>query len=502
MFKNIFFRICFLLPGLISGSVFAQNTIGGEAKIVPEAEVDRQSLFIDAERQRLLGHNDKAVDMYKQFLYANTDNAAAWYGLARSYGAQGDPQNALDAANKAVAADATNQWYQIYRADLLEQLGNIREAVKVYETLTKQFPHESDFWRQYSYLAVLNSDPKTGLKALDQLEKITGVTEESTDKKHMIYLGMGDAKKAAAELQRLADLYPSTLEYRHHLAEFYTQVGDKNAARKVYEDILRRDPTDPVAQLAVLEKSGSDIAYIQTLKPLFRDPGVSIDAKVKELLPYFDKLNGRTEPSLLQALLDLGQLVETAHPNDPKAWSLSGDLLYYADRPNEALARYRTCIKLNPTIFSVWENTLEILSQQKNYDELYPMAEKAMDDFPNQAVAYYYFGLAATEKGKPDEAIAQLEQATLMAGNNLNLRLALEDQIGLAQLRKKDFAAAANTYAQALNIGGDKHARILEHYGDTLIQLGEREKAMDFWQKANKLEPSPQLEQKISTGKL
>jgi len=496
--KNIF-TLVFLFCVF---QIFAQNTIGGTATKVPEAEVNRQSKFIDAERERLLGHFDKAAEQYKQFLYDNPDNAAAWYGLARTYASLNDMVNALDAIGKAAAADAENEWFQTYQADLYEKVGQVKDAVRIYENLTKRFPQKREFLERLAYLYVLNGDPQGGLKTLDRLEKLTGITEETADKKHIIYMGMGDLKKAAAELQKLADTYPHTLEYRHRLAQFYTNTGDKNAARKVYEDILRRNPDDPEAKLAVLQKSGSDEAYLQSLKSLFQDPAVSLDAKVKEILPYFSKMNANTGAGLIQALLDLGQIVEKTHPDDPKAWSLSGDLFYYADRREEALSRYRACIKLNPTVFSVWENALSILYYQKNYDELLRFAEKAMDDFPNQATAYYYYGIAATEKGNPDDALAQLEQAALIAGNNLPLRLDITDQIGLALLRKKDLPAALARYEQSLSKGGDKHAGILEHYGDALYQKGERDKALSFWQQAYKIAPTPALEQKIASGKL
>lgn len=492
----------FVLLLFASAQLSGQNTVGGVATTVPEAEVNRQSRFIDAERERLLGHFDKAAEGYKQFLYDNPDNGAAWYGLARTYTSMKDLVNAIDAIGKAVNLEPDNEWYLTYQADLFEQTGQAKDAVRIYENLTKRFPQTAEFLERLAYLAVLAGDPQGGLKALDRLEKLTGVTEETADKKHLIYVGMGETKKAAAELQKLADTYPHELQYRRHLAEFYERNGDANAARKVYEDILRRDPDDPVAKLAVLQKSGSDETYLQSLKPLFQDAGVSIDAKVKEILPYFSKLEGNAAPGLVQILLELGQLVEKSHPDDPKAWSLSGDLFYYANRRDEALARYRTCIKLKPNVYSVWENALSILAEQKNYAELLQLAEKAMDDFPNQASAYYYYGMAAAEKGNPDDAIAQLEQATLIAGNNLALRLDIIDQIGLALLRKKDFGGAVARYEQTLGKGGDKHAGILEHLGDALFQTGDRNRALEYWQKAHKIAPNPGLEQKISTGKL
>ncbi len=130
------------------------------------------------------------------------------------------------------------------------------------------------------------------------------------------------------------------------------------------------------------------------------------------------------------------------------------------------------------------------------------VAEQAIDAFPNQPEAYYYFGIAATEKGRYDDALSQMEQALLMSGNNLSLRLDLTDQIGLALLGKKDFAGAITRYEQALTKGGDKHPGILEHYGDALFQNGQPGKAVEYWQKANSIRKSPALEQKISSGKL
>jgi tetratricopeptide (TPR) repeat protein len=70
---------------LAFSTLSAQNTLDGQAKIVPEAEVERQSNFVNAERERLLGHFDKAIELYKKFTYDNPDVAAAWYGLARTY---------------------------------------------------------------------------------------------------------------------------------------------------------------------------------------------------------------------------------------------------------------------------------------------------------------------------------------------------------------------------------------------------------------------------------
>lgn len=497
-----YFVVILLLTGACGLS--AQNTLGGKAIQVPEAEVERQSQFVEAERERLVGRHDKAIALYKEFLRKNPGNDAAWFGLARAHAARQEFQEALDATGKAAEKNPQNPWYLVYQADLFEKTGRVKDAAAGYEKLTKQFPQTPEFWERLAYLAVLDNDPKGGLKALDQLEKLRGVTEDLCMKRHLIYVGLGDNKKAAAELRKLADTYPTELEYRHRLAQFYKTIGEQANARAVYAEILRRNPDDPEAKLALLDNgaNASEIARVQALQPLFADPRVPIDAKIKELLPYFEKMKPGVDPALAGALLSLGAALEKTHPDDPKAWSASGDLLYFAGKPADALEKYRRCLKLNPGVFSVWANTLEILTTQGQHDEALTVAEQAMDAFPNQPLAYYHYGRAAIEKNRPDDALPPLEQALLMAGNNLALRLDILDQIGLALLRKKDVAGALARYEQALAKGGDKHPGTLEHYGDALYLSGEADKARTYWQKAYDLLRTPALEQKIATGKL
>ncbi len=480
--------------------MIAQNTIGGVKTTVPEAEVKRQGQFIEAERERLLEHYDKATELYKAFLYENESNATAWYGLARTYMAQKQYPEAQEAIAKAVAADPTTSWYAVLQAEIFEKNSRPKDAAMVYEGLTKRFPQTPEFYQRLAYLSLLAEDPKGGLKALDRLEQLTGLTEEVADKKHVIYVAMGDDKKAAAELERLANAFPGKLEYRQRLAKYYEAMRDPANARRVYEDILKRDPNDAVAKLAVVtkDKTSSDAAYLTSLQPLFADSRVSIDQKIKEIAPYLSKMEAATDPALTQSMLVLGNLIEKAHPEDAKAWSLSGDLLYLANRPEDALEKYRQCIRLNAPVFSVWNNLLTILNEQKNYEEMLRMAEQAMDAFPNQPKAYYFYAVAATEKGLYDDALRQLDQANLMSAKNPQMQLDILDQTGVVLLRKKDFPGSLAKYEAALAKGGDKNADVLEHYGDALAQSGNNAKALEVWKKANALRPSAGLARKIA----
>ena len=135
--KNILL-ICLLCISAIS----AQNTIGGNKVIVPEAEVARQSQFLEAEKERLLAHYDKAIERYEKFVYDNPQADAAWYGLARSYVAKEDYVKADEAIEKSVKIAPQNQWYLIQQADIF---------VKTGRAISKAALTEENFSMMHSY---------------------------------------------------------------------------------------------------------------------------------------------------------------------------------------------------------------------------------------------------------------------------------------------------------------------------------------------------------------
>jgi tetratricopeptide (TPR) repeat protein len=199
------------------------------------------------------------------------------------------------------------------------------------------------------------------------------------------------------------------------------------------------------------------------VKPLFGDPKVSVDAKIKDLMPFLSRLESGKDPSLVAGMLELGTILEKTHPDEAKAWSVSADILYLAGKDADALERYKRCIQLNAGVFSVWKNALTILDNQKNYPEMMDIAEKALDLFPNQPEAYLMYGMAANGLKKYDDALGQLNQAVLMTGNNALLR-----------------------------------ARVLECTGDAWLGKGNRDKARESYRKALEIDNNPEIQRKLN----
>ena len=465
----------------------------GYAQIqVSEDDVKLQELLVDANREKLLGNYDNAIALLKEIQKKSNRNDAVSYELARIYEAVGDDEKAIKAIKDAVDWAPDNPWYLKFQADLYQKLGRNKEAATAFQMIVRLEPEDPSNYYRWAYFLVLANEINDALKVYDELEKKIGLTEEIIRRKHALYVGIGDHKKAARELERLIAAYPTDTDYRHLLAAFYEQIGEQDKAMETYRDILKIAPNDAKAQLALAGKTGQDsdeIQFLQSLEPVFRQTDVNIDLKIGQLMPFITKVADNGDRQLADAALALTSIIEQVHPFDPKGFSASGDLLYYSGRPAEALKKYQKTLELDDTVFLVWEQVMNIYKDQKDYSKLLDFSERAMDYFPNQAIAYFMHGLAAHELDRQQEALSSLQQALLMAGNNGFLKMQAQSGLGLVYNSLKQYEKSNQSFEAALSLNA-KSPEVLSQYAYALAERGERlEKAREMAALANDILP-------------
>ena len=224
-------------------SVFAQ----GELTV---AEIQRQSEFIEAKRDALLGKPDEAITRFEKLAEANDEDDAVQFELGRLYRAKEDYSRAVDHLQKAYTA-RPNEIYAAFLADLYQETGRHKEGAALYGEMRKKNPGDEALYLEEAAFLVRAQDMKGAISVYEALEKRIGVNAELARLKHSLYVGTGDTKKAEKELINLVEAQPEVLENRHLLAGFYSARGDKKSAEKVYREILRLEPADVRAQLAL-----------------------------------------------------------------------------------------------------------------------------------------------------------------------------------------------------------------------------------------------------------
>ena len=511
-------------------SMCAQITNQAQAIRISEDEIQLQDKYMAAVVQQQIGKLEGASKLFLDVLDKNPKCDGCAFQLSRLYSNMGDNQKAIDFAKKAVLIDAKNKWYQIQLAESFEKIGKDREATEVYRALLEKNAFEIDFSEEmYFRLAhayVRIGEPAKAIKVFEELEKKSGLNEEITDKKRLTYEVMNDPKKAASELRKLADAFPQVVEYQYQAAEYYLKLGDKTAANAIYEGILKRDPSDSKARMALATKQApsvssgnSEVTYLNSLKDLFKKRQINIDEKIKTIMPYVVKIGDGADKPLAIAGLQLAEILEQVHPDEAKAYSLLGDMLYHNGQPNEALVKYQKCLDLNKNVYAVWEQKMYTEDELGLYDELLKTSDMASDLFPNQATAFYYNGVANERKSKFDAAVTSLQQAILMSAKKPPLKMDALLELAVTYSKSKNYTQSDKTFEEALKLNpkspivqiryantlvgrdglGEKaqaladeaikatpssDPSVLEAYGDYLFKSGDKANAVQYWQKA------------------
>ena len=307
-------------------------------------------------------------------------------------------------------------------------------------------------------------------------------------------------------MAKLADAFPDNLVYKHSLARYFEQVESRKNAKVIYEEILRMNPEDARASIALASYNAgnkqNDLGYLGTLSELFKKENVLIDVKIAKLIPYVSTVAKEKDPATKQAILDLGKLLTETHSTAAKAYAVYGDMLYQVNDLEGALAQYKMTLKEDDTVYPVWKNAMEIHHLLGKYKALADFSEEAMDLFPNQGASYYYYGLASNQQSDFGEAINSYQLALMMSSKDPALAVDVYAAMSTTYGQQKKLDKAKKAVLSGLKIN-PKSPILLEQYGDILFQNGEEEAAIKQWKKALEIDKkSASLERKIANRSL
>ena len=420
-----------------------------------EEEVYLQKLYLEANRERILGNYSKAQELFKEVLLKDPTNHAAAFELARAYNEEEATDDALKYAKKAVELDPSNIWYQQLLADVSQKAGDDKAAASIFELLAKQEPLNEYYYDRWAYYLVRANEPVKAIEVYNQLESRVGVNEELSQRKYTLYLGLGNAKMAEAEVLKLVDAYPHSIEYLHILAEFYTQTGQKDQAKATYQKILQKDPTDGRAQIAInqsTQQNSPDLVYLKSLKPVFGQAEINLDIKIKQLIPFVEKVSETGDLQLANAALELSLMLATLHPDDAKPTALSGDLYFYSRRPKKAVEQYLKTLELDDTVYLVWYHLLSALMGIEDYASMLKYSEDALDIYPNQVMVNFFNALAYGKTGNPQQGLMTAQQTLFMAGNDPSLQAAIHALTGHLQYEMNQKGKAEKSFEKAMEL--------------------------------------------------
>ncbi len=451
------------------------------------SQVTIEKKLIDGKKYILLGDWEKAEALFRAILEEDVQNSAACYELSRTLAATGDYSNAISFIHKAIRIEPDNEWYLLMEADIREKSGDLFATMEMYDRLMALRPEKAHYYEMQISLCKKTGDQERLLKVLDKYESARGLTESITRNRFEILDAMGRNDEALAALNKLTVVYPTNTDYKFLAASYARKSGQEEKAKQYYKDVLAIDPQNSRAKLAMAnseKREGDEVGYLKSISPVMSNPGIDPDIKIKELIPYVVDLSKTRDTVLGNALVSLTGQLTNAHPKEAKTFAIHGDVLSILGRRQLAIDAYTQSTLLNGSVYTVWEQLLAMLVDQRSYDELIRQSDLAISNFPNQAYLYYTSGVGLYKKERYREAIEVLNEALMMTGRNAGQKIAVLNILGVAYDESGDLEKSSNAFESALAID-PKSPETLAHYSLMLSQrISQSEKALSMTEKA------------------
>lgn len=490
--KSLFYCIIALSVTILSCKVSEKKSIKGNPtnKISNSYRLTIDGIFIDANKEKLLGNYKNALELFSNVINKDPENSAAMYEIARIYQSQNKNAEALLYAKKAADISTDNIWFQMLLADLYKANQQFKEATNVWANIVTKNPDNVDYYYDWANALLYENNYTEAIKVYDQIEKKIGITESISLQKEKIFLSINKFDKAVQELEKLSATSPDDTRYIAMLAELHMSKKMYDKAFYYYSKILEKEPNEKFIHISLAsyyrEIGNKEKSYQELLKG-FENPNLDIDTKIQILLSYYTVTEIYNE--LKVQAFELSEILVKTHPKDAKAFSILGDFLYRDKKLLEAREAFRKVNAIDSSKYEVWETILIIESELNDTSALLNESERAIQLFPEQPLLYLFSGIASFQLNNIPTAIKKLETGVKLVVDNEKLSSQFYTYLGDIHYKNKNFPKAFDAFKKTLEIDPD-NVYVLNNFTYYLtLQNEDLDKAEEMGRKLNNILP-------------
>lgn len=486
---NSWLHIWLVCALAISGQLsFAQDGSSPDSR---DNEVVFARMFIDAEKDLMLGNFEKAASLYVRCLELKPKNDAVYFGLGKLYLEQENYAMAEKYFEQAANLDEENKWYWLSLAQAHIAQQKFDAASSVYKKMSSRYPDDTQLAMDYANTLLYAGKERAALKVFDQIESRTGPNHETAQRKYQYFIKAEKYDKASNELERLIKVYPEDNQLYGMLAELYKATGQTKKALDVYERAHKLDPSNPYVQLSLAEfydREGQKEKAFQYLRMAYQNPNLDVDTKVGVLIKMF----GEAErfPKVRQQGAELGKVLTETHPSEAKSYSVYGDYLNLDGQFAAARTQYYKALELDPSRYAIWNQILFIDIELDDQAALLTDSEKALELFPAQPAVYLFNGIAHNHAENYEKAVKSLKMGALMVVGNKALAAQMLASLGDAYHQLGAHTSSDSAYDASLQYQPE-NVYVLNNYAYFLAERGvELDKAKEMSAKTLEKQPN------------
>jgi tetratricopeptide (TPR) repeat protein len=448
--------------------------------------------FLEANKQKILGNYNEALQNYQMALNVDPKQAAVCYEIAGLLNLGRDYAAALEYAKRAVELDKTGNEYYLLMLAYIYQNNNLKqESLKVYEQLVKSHPKNIHYYFEISNLYQDDKKYSDAIKILDKAESVFGVMDMISVEKERVYHYAGDKEKALNEIVNLNEAYPGNPKYMTILAESYVNNGDYEAAKKIYDNLLSENQEEGIIYFSMADFYRIIGDYDKSFELLgkgFLREDVELDIKVKMMLSMLNNLNG--DAYLNEKVGNLMEMLVLTYPNDLMVRAVNSDFLLYMQNYEAAQKEYDFILERDKDKFEIWRQALSVDFILQDMQAMYRRSKEATELFPNILEFYQYFVVSAYATNNYKDVSDAVDYASMLITNDQQMLIEFLSMQGDA-LHKLEAHHRSDSVFELLLYKDAENTQAMNNYSYFLALRNEKvERALELSTKLIALSPN------------
>ncbi len=379
----------------------------------------------------------------------------------RCYLMMGNSEQAFEEMENLSKEYPYDMRYQTILGDVYMENGKMQEAYDTYQHILDEMPGYAP-----ALLSLASYYKKLGNDSLYHAQIDTILLNdnvESDTKMELMRQLIFQSEQTTKDSTKILDMFSRILKRPQQNADLAMLCAQYMVTKKmekesvpVLNQILLLDPENKPARLQLLSYAIRDNDLDEVVR--VASPALEYNPDAIEFyyylgFAYYQKKN--TDKALEVFLKGVKQLDAESDKNVASDfYAILGDIYNLKEMKSEAYAAYDSALIYNPGNIGALNNYAYNLSvERKDLDRAEEMSYRTVKAEPENAIYLDTYAWILFEKGRYVEARIYIDQA--------------------------------------MRNGGDTSQVIVEHCGDIYYKLGEREKALEYWKKAETMDPDP-----------
>ncbi|HED05561.1 MAG TPA: tetratricopeptide repeat protein, partial [Ignavibacteria bacterium] len=475
---------------------------------------------------------DSAAVVLKNVIKLDSTDINAYYILARIYELS-KPMEAINIYNRLTSIIGPDWNVLIHVTNLYVKLGKYAEAAGTINKLLTISPSNTSLEKLQADYYGRAKMYKKALFAINDVLEFLPNDLDAHQRKAEIFIAQDKWKKAAKEYSFI--IKQNNVSFRTKLqigASYFNQALKDSTLFPIVHKFFKTIEKDTsswqtkmyLGAIAIAQKNDSiavkDFKIALKLakwnvEPWVRLGGLYFDnhkynAAIKLLKGAFKSFPEDFRVNLILGLSlaqkgnnkDARKYLKRAvevNPKDITALSAYGYTLSRLKENEEAIKYLKKALVISPNNINLLSTLGLIYDSESKWALCDSVYQKALSIDPTNALVLNNYAYSLSERGiKLDSALNMAKKAIKAEPKNSSYL----DTVGWIYYRLKEYQNAKEYVQKAVQIGGHDSV-MLEHLGDINYKLGQKEKALNLWKKAFKMDTTnKKLKLKIEKGKI